>query len=217
MSNYRAADKNTQWFQDDFPGSDLKLSAETMVVVVHTTEGSDWPTYSGGATAPNYTGKPPLESKGLWRAHFPDEKSSRALQNDAGGVETNTLNVVQIELIGTCDPRNKTRWGNTSRTRLAGRDYVYWPNANPHQIRWLARLLADLHIRHGLQLIAPKEFKPYPDSYGDNGVRLTPTAWRKAVGVFGHQHVPENDHGDPGDLPIDLILCEAKRIVEKRS
>ncbi len=91
MSNYLNSDKTTQWFQDNYPGSDMNLTERTTVLVLHTTEGTNWPTYSGGATAPTYTGIPPLGiRKGQWRAHFPDEKSARALRNTSGGVETNT-------------------------------------------------------------------------------------------------------------------------------
>ena len=213
MSNYRWADLKSQWFQDDYPGADLHLNADTMVAVVHTTETAGWPSYNGGTTAPNYTGLPPIGSRmGQWRGHFPDEKSSRALQNDAGGVETNTLNAVQLELIGTCDPAHEHRWGNL----VAGRDYVYWPDATPAQLNWLGAILADFHERHGLKLVAPAVFKAYPGSYGEhNGVRLSFAEWRNAAGVYGHQHIPENDHGDPGSLAIGIALNHAKSLVYK--
>jgi hypothetical protein len=217
MSTPRNADSRTQWFQDNFPGADLKLGPKTMVEVIHTTEGTTWPDYEGGATAPNLTGLPPLgDRRGQWRAHFPDEKSSRALRNEAGGVQTNTLNAHQIELIGTCDPRNAKRWGGSSRTRIAGRDYVYWPDATERQLRWLARMLADLHIRHGLRLVAPARFLPYPASYGANGVRLSARQWSNITGVVGHQHVPENSHGDPGNIDMGFVLEFARKHVERR-
>lgn len=213
MSNYSKADKKTQWFQDDFPGADMNLTEDTMVLVLHTTEGTSWPTYSGGATAPTYTGNPPLGKRfGKWRAHFPDEKSARALANTSGGVETNTLNAVQLELIGTCDPKHALRWNGLT----AGKDYVYWPNANKRQLRWLARIIADLHVRHGLRLDAPRNFKPYPSSYGNNGVRLSFNGWLNVTGVIGHQHVPENTHGDPGNIDINYVLDHASVVANLR-
>lgn len=217
MTNYKAANKTEQWFQDDYPGSNLRLNKNTMVAVIHTTEGTDWPSYSGGAVAPHYTGKPGLGGeRGKWRAHFPDEKSARALANKSGGVETNTLNCVQFELIGTCDPRNAKRWGGTSRSRIAGRDYVYWPEADDKHLLWVARILADMHRRHGLVLMAPKPFKAYPESYGSkNGVRLSTKEWLNSHGVIGHQHVPENLHGDPGNIDIEGILSRARKLVSK--
>lgn len=220
MSNYRAADSKTQWFQDDYPGSTMKIGPNNLVLVIHTTEGTTWPGYEGGASAPNYTGMPPLGepgkpnfSKGAYRAHFPDEKSARALRNLPGGVETNTLNAIQLELIGTCDPKNSKRWGRTSNTRIAGRDYVFWPDADARQLAWVARFVADLHRRHGLALKAPRKFLPYPDSYGDNGVRLSNSQWQRTVGVIGHQHVPENSHGDPGNINVEEILRLARKLV----
>lgn len=216
MSNYRLANTKTQWFQGKFPGSNLSLKASELKVVLHSTEGTSWPGYGGGSSAPNYTGMPPLGTKsGTWRAHFPDEKSSRALRNLAGGVETNTDDAIQIELIGTCDPKHKNSWDGQGK-RLAGRDYVYWPNATRRQLKWLARLLADLHTRHGLRLSAPKTFKAYPSSYGNNGVRFSHAGWKKATGVVGHQHVPENTHGDPGNIDITRCLKIAKKIANPK-
>lgn len=214
MSNYKNADATTQWFQDNYPGATMTLNEKTMVLCIHTTETTGWPTYSGGASAPTYTGLPPIKllRRGKWRAHFPDEKSARALQNDSGGVETNTLNVVQLELIGTCDPRNSKSWGGKG-VYIAGKDYVYWPNANNRQLKWLARIVADFHKRHGLRLFAPRKFIPYPSSYGQNGVRLTGEQWRKTAGIVGHQHVPENDHGDPGNINIDKVLEFARKMI----
>jgi hypothetical protein len=207
MSHFRNATKE-QWYQDDYPGADMHLTHGTMVAALHTTEGMGWPSYRGGSIAPNYTGMPPIGfRRGHWRVHFPDEKSSRALENDPGGVETNTMNVVQFELIGTCDPAHEVSWGKLR----AGRDYVYWPKANGRQRRWLARILADMHRRHGLNLHPQVEFKAYPLSYGsDNGVRLTFEQWHKFAGVLGHQHVPENVHGDPGNIAIRSILYWAR-------
>src|SRR4051794_6731271 len=122
VSTYAKANTTAQWFQDNYPGSVMNPN----VVVLHTTETTGWPPYGGGATAPNYTARPNIAAKRLeWRAHFPDERSSRALKNLTGGVETNTLNVVQVELIGTCDASKRERWGSLR----AGRDYIYLPDA----------------------------------------------------------------------------------------
>ncbi|MGP3971520.1 hypothetical protein [Streptomyces sp. 6N223] len=53
-------------------------------------------------------------------------------------------------------------------------------------------------------------WKPYPASYGPNGVRLTGAQWLAYYGWLGHQHVPENDHGDPGDIDFARVLEHAK-------
>jgi hypothetical protein len=209
MTNYAIADSRTQWFAMEYPGSRMSLSVETAVAVLHTTETASWPGYRGGASAPHYTAMPDfLKKKLLWRAHFPDEMSSRALRNEAGGVETNTLNCVQVELIGTCDPTKRFSWNGMK----AGADYIYWPTAPKWALDAVGAFLKDQHDRHGLVLSAP-DFQAYPASYGARGgtnkVRMTFAQWRNFVGVCGHQHVPENSHGDPGDIDIDAIIAAA--------
>lgn len=221
----RLANIKEQWFQDNFPGATLNHGPDRTVVVLHTTEGFSWPTYNGGSTAPNLTGLPPLFNmkkgirirKGKWRQHFPLNKSSRALANKSGGVETNTLNAIQLELIGTCDPANAKSWGGKG-VYWAGKDYVYWPKATKVQLNFVARMLADIHEQTGLRLLTEVKWAAYPGSYGEkNPNRLTFAQWRKTVGVVGHQHVPENSHGDPGDINITYILRRARSIAERRS
>lgn len=204
MTTYSKANTTEQWFQDDYPGAVMDPNAG----VLHTTEGTTWPGYNGGASAPTYTACPNLRRQRLeWRAHFPDERSSRALRNTSGGVETNTLNVVQVELVGTCDPGTARRW------RAEGRAFIYWPEAPEWALRDLADFIADMYVRHGIALEAPT-FHPYPGSYGvDNPHRFTYAQWRNFHGWCGHQHVPENSHGDPGDLPIGRVLDYAKTVV----
>lgn len=213
----RLADVKSQWFQDNFPGATMDLGPQRTVAVLHTTEGLSWPTYEGGATAPNLTGLPPIGlRRGKWRQHFPFNKSSRALANLPGGVETNTLNAIQIELIGTCDPKHADSWDDKG-LYFAGKDYVFWPKATKRQKNFVARMLADISEQTGLRLTAPKEFLPYPRSYGSQaGNRLSFESWRQTTGVVGHQHVPENNHGDPGNLDVEYILKKARKIKERR-
>ena len=70
----------------------------------------------------------------------------------------------------------------------------------------------DQHRRHGLKLVAP-DFLPYPASYGASPARFTPEEWNHFVGICGHQHVPENVHGDPGNIDIQRVLRAADRIL----
>jgi hypothetical protein len=194
------------WYQDDYPGDAMEVN----VVVLHTTEGTGIPAYSGGAVAPNLTAQPDIASQKLsWYQHYDFDVSSRALVNLAGGVETNTNNVVQVELIGTCDPKHKTSWGKLK----AGVDYIYWPDAPDWALRELAEFLAWAHEKHGVPLSGPAVWKPYPDSYGkDNGVRFSSDHWNDFRGVCGHQHVTENLHGDPGALDFDKLIGFAKEL-----
>lgn len=191
------------WYQGRYPGSAM----ESNVGVVHTTEGTTLPSYGGGASAPNFTAWPDIPNKRLrWYQHFDFDVSSRALVNLRGGVETNTLNAVQIELVGTCDPKHRTSWGS----RKAGRDYLFWPDAPDWALAELGKLVRWAHDHHGIRMQSTVKWKPYPSSYGANGVRLTAAQWTRYYGWLGHQHVPENTHGDPGDLDFARVLEHAK-------
>jgi hypothetical protein len=118
----------SHWYQDHFGGDAMEVN----VVVLHTTEGHNLPGYGGGSSAPNLTAVPDLAAKKLkWFQHFDIEVSSRALKNHRGGVETNTLNVCQVELVGTCDPKAHTEW------KHAGDNHIYWPQAPAWALRKL--------------------------------------------------------------------------------
>ncbi|MFD8088601.1 hypothetical protein [Streptomyces malaysiensis] len=187
------------WYQSAWGGD----SMESNVIVWHTTEGTSLPSYSGGAQAPNFTAVPDFKNKRLvWHQHFDFDTSSRALVNKAGGVETNTLNVCQVEIVGTCDPSTHKKWGSTQ--------HLYTPDLPDWVIRDLAAFAKWAHDQHGVPLSSSVTFKAYPGSYGSNGVRMTAAKWNDYRGHCGHQHVPENDHGDPGLFPMGAVLDRAK-------
>lgn len=189
----------TYWYQTKYGGDAM----ESNVVVWHTTEGTSVPTYSGGSEAPNFTAKPDFANEQLiWYQHFDFDTSSRALVNKAGGVETNTLNVCQVEIVGTCDPTTHKKWGSTP--------HLYTPDLPDWVVRDLAAFARWAHEEHGVPLTSGVTFKAYPGSYGSNGVRMSNSKWLGYRGHCGHQHVPENDHGDPGAFPMAAILAAAK-------
>ncbi|MDF3139981.1 MULTISPECIES: peptidoglycan-binding protein [unclassified Streptomyces] len=189
------------WYQDDFGGDPMQVN----VVVLHTTEGRTLPGYGGGSSAPNLTAVPDLAAKKLkWYQHFDIETSSRALVNLRGGVETNTMNVCQVELVGTCDPKTHAKW------KTAGQAHIYWPDAPDWALQGVARFLAWVHEEHGVPLSGPKSWPAYPTSYGSGGQRLTGAQWADFRGVCGHMHVPENVHGDPGAIDFARITKYAK-------
>lgn len=192
----------TYWYQDQWGGDAM----ESNVVVWHTTEGTSLPGYDGGSQAPNFTAKPDFtEKKIVWYQHFDFDVSSRALVH-AGAVATNTLNVCQIELVGTCDPSSHNSW-----TRK-GINHLYTPELPDWVIRDLADFSRWAHDKHGVPLTSDVTFRAYPGSYGtNNGVRMSNSEWLAFKGHCGHQHVPSgNVHGDPGAFPIDRILTAAK-------
>ncbi|MFD9225358.1 hypothetical protein ACFWDI_36360 [Streptomyces sp. NPDC060064] len=201
------------WWQSKFGGSAM----ESNVGVMHTTEGRTVPDYGGGASAPNFTAMPDISNKRLrWFQHFDFDVSSRALVNKAGGVDTNTANAVQIELVGTCDERHATSWDG----KRAGVDYIFWPDAPDWALAELGKFVKWAHDEHGIPLRSTVTWKPYNKgqaggSYGANGVRLSGSQWNAYYGWLGHQHVPENDHGDPGNLDFARVLAHATGITTK--
>jgi hypothetical protein len=174
------------------------------VVVLHTTEGRSLPGYEGGATAPNLTAVPDLAARKLrWYQHFDIDRSSRALVNLSGGVETNTLNVCQVELVGTCDPTTHKKWGSAP--------HIYWPEAPDWALAEVAEFLRWMHANHGVPLSGPTKWPAYPSSYGSAaGARMSGSAWNSFSGVCGHMHVPENVHGDPGAIDFARLIALAK-------
>jgi hypothetical protein len=189
------------WYGSKYPGSAMEVN----VLCWHSTEGTSLPSYDGGAVAPNLTAKPDFTAKRLvWYQHFDFDVSSRALRNLAGGVQTNTLNVGQVEIVGTCDPATHLKW------QQAGIPHLYMPELPDWAIRDLAAFAKWANEQHGVPLSSGLTFKAYPGSYGSNGVRMTGTQWSNFKGHCGHQHVPENDHGDPGAFPMAAILAAAK-------
>lgn len=206
MSTYALANTSAQWFARNFPGARIDPNCG----VLHTTEGTSWPSYNGGASAPHYTVMPHCGTKLLeFRAHFPDEMSARALQNDPGGVETNTANAIQVELIGTCSRATRDDW--VKRGLKQDRDFLFWPEAPAWALEQVARFIADMNIRHGIPIDGPSVWLPYPASFGQsNKNRMSFDTWRTFRGWCGHQHVPENDHGDPGALAWSTIEALAK-------
>lgn len=200
---YPGADQSHR-YQDTYGGDAMEVN----VVVLHTTEGRTLPGYGGGGSAPNLTAVPDLAAKKLrWFQHFDIETSSRALVNKAGGVATNTLNVCQVELVGTCDPVTHAKWGTSP--------HVFWPEAPEWALAELAAFLRWMHEQHGVPLSGPKSWPAYPSSYGATDARFTFEEWNAFAGVCGHLHVPENTHGDPGALDFTRLLALAKGTTEE--
>lgn len=189
------------WYQNKFGGD----SMQSNVIVWHSTEGTSLPDYDGGAMAPNLTAKPDFKAKKLvWYQHFDFDISARALVH-AGSVATNTLNVCQVEIVGTSDPDTHQKWTKQ------GIDHLYMAELPDWVIRDLAAFAKWAHTAHGVPLTSGLTFKAYPASYGiANGVRMTNNQWLNFKGHCGHQHVPSgNVHGDPGAFPMAAILAAA--------
>jgi hypothetical protein len=201
---YPAASRTAQWFYDTVGGANMGAVEK---VVWHTTETTGWPAYDGGKKAPHYTVRPDFGAQRmLWRQHFPDHVNARAMRNEPGGVQTNLDGALQVEIVGTCD-ETRTWAANVLRSW----DLEDW------QVEGLAMFVAWAHRVHGVPLLAPSLWLAYgkdprapgrvPASYGDSPARMAGGTWDRFRGHCGHQHAPENSHGDPGRLPMGQILA----------
>lgn len=176
--------------------------------VLHTTESPSWPTYAGWTIPPHATIKARPGNGVDVRQHVSLQESAFALRNLGGGVQTNRDFAFQFELVGTCDP---------STARQSG--YYYWPEADDAvliDLFW--KVIFPVSVAFDIPLKA-LPFKPYPSSYGNTNVRLSPSEWDTYSGWCGHQHVPENVHGDPGNFPwnrmADLVMALTDDDVKK--
>jgi len=150
--------------------------------VLHTTEGSS---YAGARSAyvrynvaPHFT----IGTQGLWQ-HMPIDRAARALAHPQGTVETNRHSAVQIEVIWFA---KDSIW--VDQLVVAVRDLMIW-----------------IEQQTGIQPSAPQFLGSA--AYGAHSpTRMSDDAWRAFNGWCGHQHVPHNDHWDPGIAPMGLLL-----------
>lgn len=151
--------------------------------VLHTTEGG---TMAGALSTYRLTGSYPhfTVDNATIEQHIPLNVAATALVNASGGVQTNRQSAIQIEVVGYASKL----WGEQTKALVAS-------------------LMVWIEKQTGIQPKSALTFKPYPSSYGlNNGVRLTNDQWLKFNGWCGHQHVPENEHGDPGSIDIATLL-----------
>lgn len=150
--------------------------------VVHTTEGG--PNYS--PTGSSYFGNPYWPHATVARVggvaticqHIAINRAARALENDSGGVETNKARAVQLE-IGWWADRIAELPADLAH---AARDWLLWA--------------AD---QTDTPTTGPR-FTAQPVT------RMSFAAWRSFSGICGHQHIPEQEHWDPGALDLAKLL-----------
>src|SRR5205814_5229631 len=114
----------------------------------------------------------------VWQ-HLPLNVAASALMHPKGTGETNHNNAIQIEHVGTAA---------TS---------VTW---SPDYLDGIAKLCRWIEDAVGVPRQCRVGFASGPAS------RLTWEQWNAYSGHLGHQHVPFNDHTDPGSIAIAVIL-----------
>lgn len=157
--------------------------------LIHTTEGTSIEgavaAYRSGNSWPHLTVECRFGKKYRRCGHLDLSMAARSLRNESGGVETNTDGVIQVEVVGTA----------------TAPEYIDW--------EWFAHnVIEPICVPLMIPCVSPVDWIAYPDSYGESAhQRLDNKQWGSYKGILGHQHAPENDHGDPGAIPIDLILA----------
>ncbi len=182
-------DSKSRWLARRWPGRPIK----PRMIVLHTTEGTSIPSYSAGQV-PHLTGKVNVRTKQIdWYQHLPFRRNARGLLNRRGGVETNHHGAIQIELCGT------SGWANRRGGYGAFPD---WAKAEGWMLEEVGKMVRWLSDQYKIPLVAPYKFDVW--QYGR--YRMSFSQWRRFRGICGHQHVPENDHTDPGAIDIQAIL-----------
>jgi hypothetical protein len=77
---------------------------------------------------------------------------------------------------------------------------------------WFGReVVGPVCAAQSIPVASTVRWAPYPQYYGaDAAQRLSVAAWDAYSGVLGHQHAPDNLHGDPGAIDIETILSAAR-------
>jgi hypothetical protein len=163
--------------------------------LLHTTEGTSIQGAVGAYTAnnswPHFTvdcGRRQIVQ------HLDTAVAARSLRNESGGVETNrdgNCNV-QVEMVGFA--------GNPSTV------------GSPADLAWFGeQVVGPIARHHKIPLVTTVRWVAYPESYGTGASqRLSPSEWDTYNGLLGHQHAPENSHGDPGALDVAAIIAGAQ-------
>jgi len=175
-------------------------------IVHHTTEGSTaegaMQAFANNRSDPHFT----VDANHIYQ-HIDTQEGARALRNLPGGVETNRDSAVQIELVGFAHlPKNRSTLTNLARL-----------------CRWIEAI-------HDVPKVWPNGFpKPAKNGRDPGGHNRDAQTWDTKAGHYGHCHVPENTHWDPGyttdevqfvmhaafDADGKLILSPATRELKK--
>ena len=152
-------------------------------IVHHTTEGSTaagaMGAYRANRSDPHFT----VDASTIYQ-HIDTSSAARALRNLGGGVQTNRDSAIQIEVVGFAGrPKNRTTLQNVARL-----------------CRWIEQT-------HGVPRVWPNGFpKPARSGRDPGGHNRNRSVWDTRGGHYGHCHVPENDHWDPGYTQAEVSL-----------
>jgi hypothetical protein len=152
-------------------------------IVHHTTEGSTaegaLDAFAQARSDPHFT----VDATRIFQ-HIDTAESARALRNAPGGVQTNRDSAVQIELVGFAHLPKDTR-----------------------ALTNLARLCRWIEATHGVPKVWPAGVpRPAKNGRDPGGHNRDAQTWDGQSGHYGHCHVPENTHWDPGYSESELAF-----------
>lgn len=153
-------------------------------LVLHTTEGGGTVQslanfYKSSTYWPHFTAD--IVNRVLAQ-HLPLSVGGRALSHSRA-TETNRAHCIQVEIIGRASES---------------------PSWTHDQVSWLGSALDPVFVALGIHRNAPTFVA---GGAGENAAqRMTDAQWSAFNGVCGHQHVPQNDHYDPGAFDVLTFL-----------
>lgn len=168
----------------DRGGSVPVQDAGPTVIVLHTTETDHRASYSG--TEPHFE----IDRDGSIRQYISLAHTAKALYNYPGtGVETNRRRgrIFQWELVNRASEIH-----DISDAQLDGL---------AESLRWVDSQ------RPFAKTGPPQGWFGSEAASEDADARFSFDEWEAYSGICGHQHVPENDHWDPGHFPLDRLLA----------
>lgn len=160
-------------------------------LVLHTTEGSS---IEGAVGAYKKHGSWPHLTidarKRIVVQHYRFGIAARALKRPAGTVATNGASAIQAELVGFAKDT---------------------PNWSAEDVVWLGKTFAPILDAYDIGRYSPTFLGPEAGTIATRTApqRMSPAEWLAFNGVCGHQHVPNNDHWDPGRFQIARFLLAA--------
>ncbi|MDY6945023.1 MAG: N-acetylmuramoyl-L-alanine amidase [Pseudomonadota bacterium] len=168
-------------------------------IVHHTTEGSTaqgaFNAFRKNRSDPHFT----VDATTIFQ-HVDTAMGARALRNDAGGVQTNRDGAIQIELVA----------------------FAHLPKDTRALIN-VARLCRWLEATHQIQRDWPSGFpRPAKNGKDPGSHNRDATTWDTKSGHYGHCHVPENTHWDPGytldevNFLMSASFDDSGRVVSER-
>lgn len=150
-------------------------------IVYHTTEGSSVDGAVSALRSANAASHFVIDAHGK-RPELvqlvPLNLAARSLAHPSGP-ETNRANAIQIEIVGFA--REAHDWSDRTYSNIAD------------LTRWISRVFG---VPHRCKV----SFKV------SGAAKLSGQDFYEYAGLIGHQHVPGNDHTDPGDFRVGKIL-----------